>query len=144
MTNENSILRNCLYFTANSLARVITKMAEQEFVRTGLSPSHAFLIMLVNDDPGILQKELCDQLNLAPSTVTRMIDSLVHRGYLIRQVKGKATMVFATREGEVLQQPIYEAWESLHLRYAKELGLKDGDELTARIDQASIKLGKTL
>ncbi|MEE8416834.1 MAG: MarR family transcriptional regulator [Desulfobacterales bacterium] len=74
MTECKSILHNCLYFTSNSLSRVITRMAEEEFRRTGLSPSHAFLMMLVNDNPGIGQKELCEQLHLAPSTVTRFID----------------------------------------------------------------------
>lgn len=74
MTECKSILHNCLYFTSNSLSRVITRMAEEEFRRTGLSPSHAFLMMLVNDNPGIGQKELREQLHLAPSTVTRFID----------------------------------------------------------------------
>jgi DNA-binding MarR family transcriptional regulator len=86
---SNTILHNCLYFTANSLARVITRMADEEFRRTGLSPSHAFLMMLVNDTPGIAQKELAESLQLAPSTVTRFIDSLVHKGYLTREVEGK-------------------------------------------------------
>ena len=144
MTRDDSILHNCLYFTANSLSRVITRMAEQEFMGTGLSPSHAFLIMLVNDQPGILQKELCELLNLAPSTVTRFIDTLMYRGFLTRQTKGKSTMVFPTKEGEALREPIHQAWKSLHMRYAKVLGLKEGDELTARVDQASIELGKTV
>ncbi|THB80225.1 MAG: MarR family transcriptional regulator [Desulfobacteraceae bacterium] len=144
MKKDNSILHHCLYFTANSLSRVITKMAEQEFMGTGLSPSHAFLIMLVNDHPGILQKELCEKLNLAPSTVTRFIDTLAYRGFLTRQTKGKSTMVFPTKEGEALQDSIYKAWKSLHTRYAKVLGLEEGDDLTARVDQASIDLGKTV
>jgi len=140
MTKCKSILHNCLYFTANSLSRVITRMAEEEFRRTGLSPSHAFLMMLVNDNPGIGQKELCEQLHLAPSTVTRFIDSLVYRGYLTRQSDGKASKVYSTKEGEKLRIPIEEAWKSLHQRYAKVLGLKKGDELTAMIDVASDKL----
>ncbi len=140
MTKCKSILHNCLYFTANSLARVITRMAEEEFRRTGLSPSHAFLMMLVNDNPGIGQKELCEQLHLAPSTVTRFIDTLVYKGYLTRQTDGKASKVYATKEGENLRNPIEEAWKSLHQRYAKVLGLKKGDELTAMIDDASNKL----
>ena len=140
MTKCKSILHNCLYFTANSMARVITRMAEEEFRRTGLSPSHAFLMMLVNDNPGIGQKELCEQLHLAPSTVTRFIDTLVYKGYLTRQTDGKASKVYATKEGENLRNPIEEAWKSLHQRYAKVLGLKKGDELTAMIDDASNKL----
>jgi DNA-binding MarR family transcriptional regulator len=142
MTKSKSILHNCLYFTANSLARVITRMADDEFRRTGLSPSHAFLMMLVNDNPGIGQKALCEQLHLAPSTVTRFVDALVNKGFLTRQTDGKASKVFATNEGVNLRQPITDAWKSLHQRYARVLGLKAGDELTALIDDASRKLSE--
>ena len=140
MTKTKSILHNCLYFTANSLARVITRMADEEFRRTRLSPAHAFLMMLVNDNPGIGQKELCEHLQLAPSTVTRFIDALVHKGYLTRLSEGKASKVYATKEGENLRKPIEDAWKSLHQRYAEVLGLKGGDKLTAMIDEASNRL----
>ena len=140
MSQSKSILHQCLYFTANSLSRVITRMAEDEFRKTGLSPSHAFLMMLVNDRPGIGQKELCKQLHLAPSTVTRFVDTLVFKGFLTRQVEGKASKVTATAEGAALQKPIEAAWKSLHQRYAKVLGLEKGDLLTAMIDDASRKL----
>lgn len=140
MTKTKHILHNCLYFTANSLARVITRMAEEEFRRTGLSPSHAFLMMLVNDHPGIGQKDLCEQLHLAPSTVTRFIDALVYKGYLNRQSDGKASRVYATEAGESLHRSIAEAWKNLHQRYADILGLQKGDELTALIDRASHQL----
>lgn len=142
MTKSKSILHNCLFFTANSLARVITRMAEEEFRLTGLSPSHAFLIMLVNDNPGIGQKELCEQLHLAPSTVTRFIDTLTYKGFLTRQTDGKATKVFATRDGAKLRKPIEDAWKNLHQRYARVLGLNEGDRLTSMIDDASRRLGQ--
>ena len=140
MKKGKSLLHNCLYFTANSLSRIITRMAEEEFRKTGLSPSHAFLMMLVADSPGIGQKELCEKLHLAPSTVTRFIDALVYKGFLTRQSEGKASNVYPTKAGEALRKPIDEAWKRLHQRYAKVLGLKEGDELTAMIDAASEKL----
>ena len=143
MTKSKSLLHNCLYFTANSLSRAITRMADEEFRKTGLSPSHAFLLMLVTDNPGIGQKALCSQLHLAPSTVTRFVDALVHKGFLTRQSEGKASKVYPTAAGKKLRRPIDQAWKSLHKRYAKVLGLKEGDELTAMIDTASHKLSES-
>ncbi|KIX15319.1 MarR family winged helix-turn-helix transcriptional regulator [Dethiosulfatarculus sandiegensis] len=144
MKSNQHILHNCLYFTANSLSRVITKMAEQEFALTGLSPSHAFLVMLVMENPGIGQTELARELNLAPSTVTRFIDTLAHRGYLERKSKGKASRIFPTRAGEDLRGPIKQAWKKLHQRYANILGQEKGDELARQIDLASAKLAETV
>ena len=143
MTESQSILHRCLYFTANSLARVVSRMADEEFRKTGLSPSHAFLMMLVNDHPGIGQKALCERLHLAPSTVTRFIDTLVYRGYLIRRSDGKASKVFATQAGENLQTVIRDAWKNLHQRYSDILGMERGDALTAEIDAVNRKLSRS-
>ena len=89
MKKTEELFHNCLYFTANALARKITRMAEESFRVTGLSPSHALLMMLVHDYPGIGPKKLGDHLNLAPSTVTRFVDALIYKGYLTKQAKGK-------------------------------------------------------
>jgi DNA-binding MarR family transcriptional regulator len=140
MGTHNSLLHNCLYFTANKLARVITRMAEEEFKITGLSPPHAFLMMTVHDHPGIGQKELCEQLHLAPSTVTRFIDSLEHKGFLIRKSEGKVSKIYSTVKGKLLQEPIDAAWKGLYHRYSKILGSQDGESLTHLIDEAGQKL----
>ena len=140
METETSLLHHCLYFTANALSRVIARMAEEEFRTTGLSPSHAFLLMIVNENPGIGQKELGRQLHLAPSTVTRFIDSLVYRGYLVRKNKGKTSAINSTNKGKQLKQPIDAAWKSLYHRYSKVLGKKEGDKLTQLMDDAGRKL----
>lgn len=144
MDKIENIIHHCLYFTGNALARVITKMAERRFLPTGLSPSHAYLMLLVLDEPGVGQKDLCEKLQLAPSTVTRFIDTLVHRGLLKRKTSGKASSVFPTDAGVALQESIQAAWHGLHEDYAAVLGLEEGDALAAAIDRAVEKLGKSI
>lgn len=140
MGDSKSILHNCLFFTANSLARVITRMAEEEFSMTGLSPSHAFLLMSVKDHPGIGTKALSEHLQLAPSTITRFVDSLVYKGFIDRKFEGRETSLTLTSEGKKIQKKIMEAWKNLHDRYANILGRKEGDDFTRFVDEMSQRL----
>ncbi len=140
MPNKRPILCNCLYFTANSLSRIISRMAEEEFSITGISPSHAFLMLLVGASPGIGPTELANELHLAPSTVTRLIDKLAGKGLLERQTNGKMIGVYPTETGDQMQETIYQAWRRLLERYNAILGEAYSQELTQLIDEASQKL----
>lgn len=133
-------LHHCLYFTAGSLARAVSRLADAAFAGTGLSPSHAFLLMLANHQPGITQKELCHALDLAPSTVTRFVDSLARQGLVSRQAQGKLSQVWPTAAGQALAEPIAQAWKRLYVRYSELLGEEEGRELTTRLDQAAERL----
>ena len=138
--NNDILLHHCLYFTANRLSRAITHMAEEEFRITGITPTYAFLIMVVNSNQGICQKELCEILHLAPSTVTRFIDKLENKGILTRKQEGKKSFVYSTTKGQSLQVEIDKAWKNLHDRYSEVLGLEEGHNITQAVDIASQKL----
>lgn len=71
----------CLYFSANALARAVTRIAEEEYAAVGLAPSHAFILMTVNKQPGITAGEVADIMLLDPSTVTRLVEKLEKQGY---------------------------------------------------------------
>lgn len=58
----DNYLKECLYFTSSRLSRIVTKMAEDEFAMSGLSPTYAYLLMAVYDKEGISQKELSEIL----------------------------------------------------------------------------------
>ena len=142
MKHEHSEYCNCLYYSANALARVLTKIAEEEFAVAGLAPSYAFLLMTVNGKPGIQPTEISAHMQLTASTVTRLIEKMEHKGFLERRSQGKFTYVYPTEKSRKLNKKIHEAWMSLYKRYSDLLGEQKGRALTSAVYQASKKLEK--
>ena len=130
----------CLFFTANSLARVITRMGEEEFAAIAMTPSYAFLLMLAMETPGIAQKELAEAMNMAPSTVSRFVDALDKRGLIRKEGQGRNTFIHPTEKGLAIEPQIKEVWHNLYKRYSELLGQENGDQLTRLTLEASRKL----
>ncbi|MBP1989860.1 MarR family winged helix-turn-helix transcriptional regulator [Paenibacillus eucommiae] len=139
---DESFLHNCLFFTANRLSRAITKIAEEEFAVTGLTPMYGYLIRLVNGTPGITQKELSEKLSVTASTLTRFIDKLESRQLVERQVHGKTVLVYPTPKGKELEDVIRGASKSLQARYQAILGIEASTQLSIDTEIASGKLGE--
>ena len=137
-------LCNCLYFTSNRLSRVLTKMAEEEFKSTGLFPSQALALMIINDKPGISQNDLSRELDIKPSTTSRFIDKLEHKNLVKREVKGKSSFLYSTAEGLSLMEKIDVCWKNLFQRYSAVLGQEEGVKLTNSVHNAVGKLEKEL
>lgn len=135
-------LKECLYFTASRLGRVIAKMADDEFAPSGLSPSSAFLLMAVFEKDGISQKELGETLHLQPSTVTRLIEKLIVKGLLTNRTEGRMSLISATEKGKALDATINECWMNLRRRYALILGDEQGLELSLHLADVSDRLEK--
>lgn len=140
MTQQKSKYCNCLYYTANAFGRVMTKMAEEEFAITGLAPSYAFLLMSVNAKPGIQPSELSQQMQLTPSTVTRLVEKLEAKGFVKRQSVGRATEIFPTEKSTALDSQIKQAWRSLYDRYTAILGEGSAQLLTDQMYEANLML----
>jgi MarR family transcriptional regulator, organic hydroperoxide resistance regulator len=139
---DDAFLHNCLFFTANRLSRAITKMAEEEFAVTGLTPMYGYLIRLVNGVPGISQKELSEKLSITASTLTRFIDKLESKKLVERKVNGKTVLVYPTPKGKELEETIRRASKNLQLRYQAILGTDIADQMSEEIDRTGEKLEK--
>ena len=140
MEKHKNILECCLFFTANSLARAISKMGEEEFAAAGMTPSYAFLLTIVISHPGISQKDLAAQLHMAPSTVSRFVDTLITKGYISKETEGRSSYIFPTANGLKKKPEIDKAWHSLYQRYSTILGKEHGNRLTEITAAASKKL----
>ncbi len=142
MDDTCNSMHYCLFFTANAMCRALTRIADEEFAPTGLAPSQTYLLMMVIDSPTITQKQLGENMQLAPSTITRFIDNLVLRGLVTKQSEGKSVQVTATKAGKNMKPVIQAAWEKMYKRYSDALGKEAGDDLAVRLDQAVRSLEK--
>jgi len=140
MLDRNALLGDCLYYSSNKLSRMIGKMADEEFRITGLSPTYAFLVSILNEGDGITQKEIGEVLHVTPSTITRFIDKLENSGHLERRIEGKNSFIYSTEKGKGIQSDIDRAWTNLHARYKDLLGEDGCNELTSILNKACAKL----
>lgn len=142
MKENNSPYCNCLYYSANALARIMTKMAGDSFGPAGLSPSYAFVVMSVNKNPGILSGELAKLMMLTPSTMTRLLEKLEEQGLVKRVPEGRNMLVFPTKESVALNELIVKGWKDLYARIVDAMGSEISANLTADIYKAAVKLSE--
>jgi DNA-binding MarR family transcriptional regulator len=114
----------------------MTKMADEEFAASGLSTSYAFLLMTVNDKPGIQPKEISEQMQLTPSTITRLIEKMEQKKLLERKSVGRTTKVYPTEKSKELEKTIKQSWRNLYCRYSELIGEDVARQLTVQIYDA--------
>lgn len=136
-STNNTYLDCCLYFTANTMSRLVNKLTEDAFMPTGLAPSYAFLMMVVIEEESIGIGQLADALKLAPSTVTRFVDKLIIKGFLQREQNGRNITVSATEKGKELLPTIKESWSRLYQSYCDVLGEEFAVKMTADMAKAN-------
>lgn len=108
MKATSSKYRHCMYFIANALGRRIEKLAMETWKQVDLSPSHAYLLLLVIEEPGIQPTGLSEQLLLTPSTITRLIEKLEDKELVTRSTAGKLTRVYPTEKAKALLPKLLE------------------------------------
>ena len=130
----------CLYYSANTLARLMGKMADEAFTPAGLSASYAVLMMTVTAEPGICPRDISQHMQLSPSTVTRLIEKMEYRGLLLRKSTGKFTEVCPTEAGLEMVPVIQQAWQSLQRHYESLLGVQEARDLVCQMTAAVAKI----
>ncbi|MBL7814883.1 MAG: MarR family transcriptional regulator [Saprospiraceae bacterium] len=110
-----------LYYTTTAFSREISSITENAFMDLGLTPSDAYLIMVVNEKPNVQPTEISEKILLAPSTITRMIEKLEKRNIVTRTQEGKYTYVAATSKGKDLYPEILSTWDDIYEVFNRKL-----------------------
>lgn len=142
MKASESRFSKCMYFSSNALARKIEKLALESWKPVNLSPSHAYLLMMVLDEPGIQPMALVDELQLTPSTITRLIEKLEEKKLVVRTTEGKLTNVYPTPKAKELQAKLKECSKEFYEKYAAALGPDESARLVVSMNKIADKLGK--
>lgn len=141
MKTSESKYCGCLYFTANALARKVEKIAIEGWKKVDLSPSHAYLLLLALQEPGITAGQLAEQLQLSPSTVTRLVEKLEEKKLVIRASEGKQTNVYPTQKAKDLKPVLKECVNELTERYNKVLAKGEGKCFIESMHEVCERLG---
>jgi len=142
MPERESPYCNCLYYSVNALSRQITRLAEEEFARIGLSPSHGFILLAVNKNPAMLSGELAKTLQLTPSTITRLIEKLENKDLIRREANGKFSLLFPTKKSLAMNEQLKQAWAATNQRYKGILGDTESKHLTEEVLKANRKIAE--
>ncbi len=140
MRTSESKYCKCLYFTANALARKTEKLAQQSWKRVGLAPSHAYLLMLVLERPGEQPGVLAAELQLSPSTITRLIEKLEEKKLLVRTTDGKMANVYPTPRAKELLPDLYRCRDEFYGSYCDILGRAESARLVQDMGAVADKL----
>ena len=134
----------CLYFNTNHLSRIVGKIWVDAFAPLGLAPAHAYLLRLVLKKPGLLQKEIGEQLHLEKSTITRFVDKMVKQGYLIRQSSVvenvKYQHIFATTKAKNIAEKLEETGDELYKKMQQAINIEDLTALVNTMRNLTAKL----
>lgn len=137
------MFEKCIYFNTNALARQINKIWDDAFKPFGLSPSHAYVLRVVLDQPGISMKQIAEELELAPSTVTRFVDSLINKGFLIRtsdDADKRGTHISPSPQARSIHKKLEKTGQALYNNLNQIIGKKTFSELVTNIRETRNKI----
>jgi len=129
-----------MYFVSAAFARKVERLAEESWKELNLSPSLAYLLMLVIDEPGSQPTYIGKQLQLRPSTVTRLVEKLEERKLIIRTTEGKLTNIYPTPKGKEYQPRLEDCLHDFVTRYHKLIDKTESSKLLAAMRRVADKM----
>jgi DNA-binding MarR family transcriptional regulator len=91
---------NTFHSSVNSFSRTLTAFFDEKLSKFNLATSYIELMILMKENDKVSQKEIAEQLSLAPSTITRFVDKLKKEGYLTKKRDGRNMTIELTEKGQ--------------------------------------------
>lgn len=135
---------HCLYFNASALARLLEREWGDAFKSFDLTPPQAFMLRVILQRPGLLQKEIAEALAISRPTATRLLDALEEKRLIERRASdndGRETVIFPTDKASKIKQPLNDAAAAVTARIRKTLGAAEFAGAVEKIKSVRTVLG---
>ena len=126
----------CLYFNTTALARVLEREWTKAFNPYGLTPAQAFMLRVILAKPGLLQRELAEELTISRSTATRTLDGLQEKGLIVRETTerdGREFSLKPTAKANALKDKINIASSEVTKQLKRKLGINQFDNVVTKL-----------
>ncbi|CAN5484669.1 hypothetical protein BH11PSE11_BH11PSE11_29660 [soil metagenome] len=127
---------HCLYFNTTALARLLEREWTAAFQPFGLTPSQAFLLRVILEKPGSLQRELAKEMAISRPTATRSLDGLQKLKLIERRTgehDGREFEIYPTSAARALKDGLNAASGEVTKRLRKTLGVTHFEETVGRV-----------
>jgi DNA-binding MarR family transcriptional regulator len=81
-------------------------------------------LRLFGSDESLNNKQLAKRMNLSPSRLTRIIDGLVYKGYMTKEIDQsdrRNMRIFLSRRGKILTNKLNKAFIDLHSEILQDI-----------------------
>jgi DNA-binding MarR family transcriptional regulator len=140
MKSSESRFSQCIYFSSNAFARKVEKLAMQSWESTGLPPSHAYLLLMVLEQPGAQPGMIAREMQLTPSTITRLAQKLEQKELVTRAVEGKITRLSPTAKARELEPVMKRCLQAFSAKLVNILGQEETSRMVGNINRLSDQL----
>ena len=127
---------HCLYFNTAALARRLEREWTEAFSMFGVSPPQAFMLRVILAKPGLLQRELADELSIARPTATRALDLLQTKGLIERRGRdgdGREVCIQPTKNAIAIHAALNKASGTVTSKLKRLLGEAEFGETVSKI-----------
>ena len=129
-----------LYYQSNRLARKLSKIAEDAFKPSGLAPTYAYLLMLLDQWKELSLSDISTGLDIDPSTTTRFIDRLLKKELVRRRKEGRYGYISLSPKGISKMPQIRECNDNLEIQITKMFGPKTSNKHTEYLSEIINKI----
>jgi DNA-binding MarR family transcriptional regulator len=144
--SKNQTAEHLADLTFNLLARCQEKeawLAKEH----GLFQAEFKCIRLFGSNESLNNTQISDRMKLSPSRLTRIIDTLVQKGYMKREIDQydrRNMRVFLSRRGKLLTNKLNKAFVDIHYNILQDIDVSQHEPLITAMEHLQLAIEKWL